>query len=168
MKRSITLATVLLAATAALAGCGTGKHAQTASQVAPVPGFSETFSISDPPGTVGVSNAHLPYSGPQGFKAGAEVPLELWLFNNTQRPVTVIITTKDGTISQGKVEVPISGLVKPEVKVTGLTKEIKPGQSMEATIEFVGYVVINAILPVAAPEEPLPREPIEGPEDEVH
>lgn len=168
MKRSITLATVLLA-TAALAGCGTGKYSQTASQVAPVPGYSETFSISDPPGTVGVSNAHLPYSGPQGFKAGAEVPLELWLFNNTQGPLTVIITSKDGTIKDGRVEVPVSGLVKPAVKVTGLTRDIKPGESMEVKIEFVGLKVIEkALLPVAAPEEPLPRIPLKAPEGEGH
>ncbi len=169
MKRSITLATVLLAATAALAACGTGKYSQTATQVAPVPGFSQTISISNPPGTVGVSNAHLPYSGSQGFKAGAEVPLELWLFNNTQGPVTVIISTSNGTIKEGRVEVPVSGLVKPAVKVTGLTSGIKPGQSMEVKIDFVGYGVIErAILPVAAPEEPLPRNPIEAPEGEGH
>ena len=80
MKRSITLATVLLA-TAALAGCGTGKYSQTATQVAPVPGYSETFTISEPPGTLGVSNAHLPYPGPMGYKTGSEAKLELWLFS---------------------------------------------------------------------------------------
>ena len=66
-------------------------------------------------------------------------------------------------------EGPVSGLVKPEVKVTGLTRDIKPGESMEVKIEFVGLKVIEkAFLPVAAPDEPLPRNPIKAPEGEGH
>jgi hypothetical protein len=161
VKRSITLAIATLA-TAVLAGCGTGKYSQTAQQVAPVPGYSQTFSISNPPGTVGVSNAHLPYPGLAGFKAGSEAPLELWLYNNTQNPVTVVLTSEAGTVKEDRTVVPVGALVKPEMVLTGLRDDVKPGQSVEITIEFVGYVKMRAVLPVGAPEEALPRNPLPG------
>ena len=44
--------------------------------------------------------------------------------------------------------------------ITGLKSDIKPGGSLPITIEFVGYVKMEAILPVAPPEEALPRSPL--------
>ncbi|GIH08384.1 hypothetical protein Rhe02_64510 [Rhizocola hellebori] len=155
-------------AAAVLAGCGTGKYSQTAQQVAPVPGYSQNFSIAQPPGSVGVSNAHLPYPGVGGYKAGAEAPLELWLYNNTQNPLTVVVTSEAGTVEDNKTIVPVGGLVKPEMTITGLKNDIKPGESLTITIEFVGYVKTEAVLPVSSPEEALPRSPMQAPAGEGH
>ena len=77
-------------------------YSQTAEQVAPVPGYSQTYTIPNPPGSVGVSNAHLAYSGPEGFKTGSEAKLQLWLFNNTGAPLTVIVTSSDGTVKDNQ------------------------------------------------------------------
>jgi hypothetical protein len=137
-------------------------YSQTAEQVAPVPGYSQTYTIPNPPGSVGVSNAHLPYPGPEGFKAGSEAKLELWLFNNAGAPVTVVVTSDEGTVKESQTIVPVNGLVKPEMVISGLKNDIKPGQSLRIKIEFVGYVKMEAILPVAPPEEAAPRSPMGG------
>jgi hypothetical protein len=167
VKRSITLAIATLA-TAALAGCGTGMYSQTADQVAPVPGYSQTYNIADQSGgTVGVRNAHLPYPGLEGFKAGSDVQIKLWLFNNTQKPVTVVVTSDEGTLKE-EVIIPSAQLAAPEMSLVALKTDIKPGQSLPIKIEFVGHVVMEAILPVAPPQEALPRSPLPGPEGEGH
>jgi hypothetical protein len=143
-------------------------YSQTAEQVAPVPGYSQTYTISNPPGTVGVSNAHLPYPGPEGFKSGSEAQLELWLFNNTAAPVTVVVTSVDGTVKNNQTVIPVNGLINPEMVISNLSKDIKPGQSLAITIEFVGYVKMEAILPTAGPEEALPRSPMKPEGGEGH
>lgn len=72
-------------------GCGAGQIAQTA-QIAPgVPGVN----AQTPDGLFKVRNLTIAYPGPQGYPAGADAPLELALYNDSDAPVTVEISTAD-------------------------------------------------------------------------
>lgn len=163
MKRSITLAMAVLAA-AALTGCGSDKFAQTSEQVAPVPGFSlDHKTNTTPPGIIGVRNAHLPYPGTDGYKAGSDAPVSLWLFNNTRFPMKVVITSPDATVKAPEIEIPPAGAVAPEVVLTGLRRDIDTASNIEAVIEFVGEHKMTIQLPVAPPDQPGPRITMEAP-----
>ncbi len=160
---------MVVLATAALTGCGTGKHSQTADQVAPVPGFSEDFTTTtNPPGIIGVRNAHLPYPGVDGYKEGSEVPVKLWLFNNTRFPVKVVVTTAEATVKAPEIEIPPAGAVAPEVVLTGLKRAVGTAGEINAEIEFVGHTRMPVQLPVAPPDEAGPRVPMEATNGEGH
>jgi hypothetical protein len=129
--------------------------------VAPVPGFSWDYTTStNPPGIVGVRNAYLPYPGIEGFKAGSDVALVIWLFNSTSNPVTVVLSTDAGTVKMEPITIAPAAAVTPKVVVTGLSRPIANGQSLPLSIEFVGHVKIAGMLPVAPPDQPGPREPM--------
>jgi hypothetical protein len=90
----IRLAAVLAgaaAATFALAGCGTGQVAETANKVPSVLGTNAELRVEG--GSYKVRNLHIPFSE-EGYEAGATAPLELALFNDTNEPVTVRITSE--------------------------------------------------------------------------
>lgn len=81
------VATALLAS-----GCGTGQIAETAEKVAAVPGTSGDVTVSD--GTLSVRNAMVVYhSG--GYEADADAPLDLRIFNDTGKDVTVTVSSPD-------------------------------------------------------------------------
>jgi hypothetical protein len=81
------MATALLAS-----GCGTGQIAETAEKVAAVPGASGDVTSND--GSFSVRNALVVYHG-DGYKAGDNVPLDLRIFNNSGKTVTVTVTSPD-------------------------------------------------------------------------
>ncbi|MBV1853469.1 copper chaperone PCu(A)C [Catellatospora tritici] len=92
MTRSITmlLAGGATAAALALTGCSAGMQSQTADQVAAVPGAAGgSIETSPGAGNVVVRDAMVAYPGLPGYKAGADAPLQLRIFNNTKDPITV-------------------------------------------------------------------------------
>jgi hypothetical protein len=85
-------------ASLALTGCSAGMISQTADQVAAVPGASanlsapvEAGSAAGSNGSVSVRDATFLYSGIAGYKAGADAPLQVRIFNDTAGPVTVTV-----------------------------------------------------------------------------
>lgn len=81
------MATALLAS-----GCSAGQIAETAAKVPSVPGANG--DVRGPDGSFSVRNALVVYQT-EGYEAGATAPLDLHIFNNSERAVTVTITSED-------------------------------------------------------------------------
>lgn len=91
MRRSKTLLAGAAAAAALLvSGCSAGQVAETAGKVASVPGASADITTDD--GILSVRNAVVVYDGTEGYKAGADAPLDVRIFNGTQQAVTVTVS----------------------------------------------------------------------------
>ncbi|GAA4456631.1 hypothetical protein GCM10023170_051620 [Phytohabitans houttuyneae] len=89
----MTLLAGAAAVTALLAsGCSAGQIAETAAKVPSVPGVSGDVTSTD--GSFSVRNALVVYHG-GGYEAGADAPLDLHIFNNTGKDVTVTVTSPD-------------------------------------------------------------------------
>ncbi len=86
-------ATLLLAGTAAasllLSGCGAGQVAETANKVPSVQGVNVQTSDN----LYKVRGLYVQYPGGEGYQAGANAPLNVVLYNDSQSPVTVTVTT---------------------------------------------------------------------------
>jgi hypothetical protein len=156
VKRSITAAVIAATAAVLLSGCGTGRFAQTAEQVAPVPGYSETEVINGR-GTYAVLNATLAYNGVKGYKSGDEAEVQVTLINESDAPVTVTLRSSAGTVSGGTVTIPPSGSASPEVTLK-LTQDVQSGQYVPMTIDFGGKATFQAQIPMDTPLSPAPRE----------
>ncbi|MDI1465121.1 hypothetical protein QEZ54_29540 [Catellatospora sp. KI3] len=112
MTRSITMlfAGGATAAALALTGCSAGMQSQTADQVAAVPGAAGgSIETSPGAGNIVVRDAMVAYPGLQGYKAGADAPLQLRIFNNTKEPVTI---TGVESAAAASVELTSAGAVK--------------------------------------------------------
>jgi hypothetical protein len=81
------MATALLAS-----GCSAGQVAETAAKVPSVPGASGEVSVDG--GSFSVRNATVVYHD-GGYKADADAPLDLHIFNDTDEAVTVTVTSPD-------------------------------------------------------------------------
>ncbi|HEX5541092.1 MAG TPA: hypothetical protein VFX60_05950 [Micromonospora sp.] len=88
-------AAVLLAAAAAtamvLSGCSTGQIAETANKSPGVPGYNT--QLRTPEGVYKVRNLQVSYPGIEGYPAGGDAPVTVAIFNETNNPVTVTITS---------------------------------------------------------------------------
>jgi hypothetical protein len=151
VKRSITLAVAALAALA-LAGCGSEVNAQTAKMVSAVPGYNVTFSDANGQALVGVRNAVLIYPGPEGYKAGSDAVTDMRLFNDSDLPVIVNITSEAGTVrTEGTIMIPPEGLIAPKVSITGLKQAVTFGAPLPIRVEFVGLKEFDVPLNIAPP-----------------
>ncbi|HEX6686750.1 MAG TPA: hypothetical protein VF062_28555 [Candidatus Limnocylindrales bacterium] len=165
MKRSITAALVVATAAFALSACGVGRNAQTAEQVAPVPGIYADFPAPGGNGSVGMRNVALAYPGPEGYKAGSEATARFWFFNNTQNAQTVVVRYNGQTIHRGDVA-PL-GYDKPEARFQ-VTTDVKNYQMVPMEFEFVGLVKKTLEVPVITPDTAGPAEKVEFTEGEGH
>ncbi|WP_089157519.1 hypothetical protein [Micromonospora sp. NBS 11-29] len=84
---------LLLAGTAAasllLSGCGAGQIAETANKIPSVQGVNVQTSDN----LYKVRGLYVQSPGPQGYEAGADAPLNVVIYNDSQAPVTVTVTT---------------------------------------------------------------------------
>jgi hypothetical protein len=72
-----------------MSGCGAGQIAETANVQPAVPGVN--VQTSD--GLFKVRNAVVEYLDPLGYPSGGDAPLAVALYNDSDRPVTVTVTT---------------------------------------------------------------------------
>jgi hypothetical protein len=80
------LAAVAVATTGLLGACSSGQIAQTAEIQPGVGGVS----LSAPDGRrVYIRDLTVAYHGPKGYAKGSNAPLDLWIFNSTEGPVTL-------------------------------------------------------------------------------
>lgn len=106
-RRVATAAGAAMAAVIALGGCSAGQVAETALLKSPVSGLN----TQSPDGSLLVRNLQVVYNGPQGYPANSAAPLEVSLFNQTEQPMTVTISSKPqqnvvaGTVSAQQVGV---------------------------------------------------------------
>jgi hypothetical protein len=93
-----TVAGALVVATGLLAACSAGQLAATSlvvPSVAGAQGSVDATSPADPTGTITVSNATLDFPASGGYKQGDNVPVSLWIFNNTSRDITLAAVASD-------------------------------------------------------------------------
>ena len=84
---------LLLAGTAAasllLSGCGTGQISETANKIPSVQGVNVQTSDN----LYKVRGLYVQTPGPKGYEAGSNAPLNVVIYNDSQKPVTVTVTT---------------------------------------------------------------------------
>jgi hypothetical protein len=89
-RRVAQAAGAAMVAVIALAGCSAGQVAETAILKAPVSGLD----TQTPDGGLLIRNLQVAYNNPDGYKPGESAPLEVSLFNQTEQPMTVLISSK--------------------------------------------------------------------------
>ncbi|GAA1754316.1 hypothetical protein [Luedemannella helvata] len=92
----IVAGSALVAGLLASSACSAGQVTQTSRQVAPVPGINATVGPAGGAASIFVRSLVVVYNGPQGYKAGADVPLSVRLFNQTNEPVYLTGVTAEG------------------------------------------------------------------------
>jgi hypothetical protein len=91
VTRRAALATgVATLAAIALAGCSAGQVAETALKNPSVDGINAQNSDA----SVYIRNLTVAYAGTTGYAAGADAPLTVGLYNQTDRPITVLISSR--------------------------------------------------------------------------
>ncbi|MGX6603630.1 hypothetical protein ACWKSP_16020 [Micromonosporaceae bacterium Da 78-11] len=92
----------------ALGGCSAGQVAETANLKAPISGLN----TASPDGSLLIRNLQVVYNNPEGYPASGSAPIEVSLFNQTQSPITVTISSKPATTeSKGLVSAKQVGVV---------------------------------------------------------
>jgi hypothetical protein len=124
-----------IAAIIALMGCSAGQVTQTASGASSVYGLN----TENEDGSVLIRNLAVSYDGTAGYPAGATSPLELHLFNQTEDPVTVSISSRPSDAPKAGADIVSAG----SVTLTGTTPPPTPpaeGSSARFAIEPLGFV----------------------------
>jgi hypothetical protein len=88
-RRVAMAAGVATVAVIGLAGCSAGQVAETAVLQPATSGLNTT----SPDGSLLVRNLQVVYNNPTGYGVGGTAPLEVSLFNQTQTPMTVLISS---------------------------------------------------------------------------
>ncbi|WIM96210.1 hypothetical protein ACTOB_008381 [Actinoplanes oblitus] len=89
-RRAALVAGVATVGAIALAGCSAGQVAETAILDTPIAGVNAQSAK----GSVFVRNAQVVYNGIKGYAKGENAPLELSLYNQSDKEVTVSITSE--------------------------------------------------------------------------
>lgn len=92
-RRVALAAGAAMAAVIALAGCSAGQVAETALLKAPTSGLN----TQSPDGTLLIRNLQVAYNSPAGYPANGTAPLQVSLFNQTEQPMTVTISSRPQT-----------------------------------------------------------------------
>ena len=84
---------LLLAGTAAasllLSGCGAGQISETANKIPSVQGVNVQTSDN----LYKVRGLYVQFPGPKGYEAGSNAPVNVVIYNDSEKPVTVTVTT---------------------------------------------------------------------------
>ncbi|MEU7807067.1 hypothetical protein AB0B18_11465 [Micromonospora chalcea] len=131
---------LLLAGTAAasllLSGCGTGQISETANKIPSVQGVSVQTSDN----LYKVRGLYVQTPGPKGYEAGSNAPVNVVIYNDSEKPVTVTVTTDSAR------EIVLAGGTGPDVGAdpsgsptepataspTATDPSASPSQSLEA------------------------------------
>ncbi|MEV6297778.1 hypothetical protein AB0M02_00055 [Actinoplanes sp. NPDC051861] len=120
-RRAALVAGAATVAVLALGGCSAGQVAETAILDTPIAGVdTETAD-----GSVFVRNLQIQYNGVKGYAAGANAPVELSLYNQTNEPVTVAISSRPLERAQ-VVSASQVGLVSAAAATTPATEASEP------------------------------------------
>lgn len=143
------------AAVLALSGCGAGMISQTADQVAAVPGYSATVPVPGG-GNIALRDAMVAYPGIKGYPAGADAPLQLRIFNDTEKPVTLeSITSNDAASVQLGTAADLKATPTPAA--ASPTAEASPTGSPTASPKATGS---PSPKPSPSPTQAAPAKPV--------
>ncbi|MFF5990842.1 copper chaperone PCu(A)C [Prauserella flavalba] len=168
MKRRMLGSAVLGLGTALLvAGCGAGQITQTDTQAAAINGASA--EVKD----IAIRNAELAYPEdvqPAAYLEGSDAEVLMSIVNRSGRNDELVSVSSDAATNvsvQGDRAVPAGtalaiGPNEPgagkqlhgEIVLEGLKREIRPGQTVIATLTFRDAGPVDVELPVMAPSEP--------------
>jgi hypothetical protein len=81
--------------TGLLAACSSGQLAETSLITSGVPGAMATVKAGEPDQTIQIANATVDYNGPKGYAAGDSAPLSIWIFDNTDKDITLTGVTSN-------------------------------------------------------------------------
>jgi hypothetical protein len=99
-RRVAQAAGAAMVAVLAVAGCSAGQVAETAMLKAPVAGLN----TESPEGDLLIRNLQVIYNNPTGYAPNTTAPIELSLFNQTEQPMTVVISsTPQQDVTEGVV-----------------------------------------------------------------
>jgi hypothetical protein len=148
-----------------LAGCGTGRDAPTSLDLPSVPGVN----LSADDGSVLLRNANVVFSL-DGYPAGGQAPVELWLVNTTQETIRLVeVTAGQATaVTFDELTLAPASAVPTTLEATGLNRRVDFSEPLTLTLVFDNGAEISAVVPMAPPmDDHLPREPMtfEEPED---
>lgn len=147
-------AAVLLTAALALSGCAAGQISQTAQQVSGVDGSEGTA------GYIGVRNVLLATPEGSNYPTGSDIPLLLWISNDSQAGDTLTGASSPAAASveiTGNAAIPAQSLVQvaPQQKIAmtvkGLAKDLNYGFSIPVTFTFASAGAITVNVPVEIP-----------------
>ncbi|MFI1996528.1 hypothetical protein [Actinoplanes sp. NPDC020271] len=88
-RRAALVAGVATVGVIALAGCSAGQVAETAMLDTPIAGINANSAD----GSVAVRDAQVEYNGVEGYEKGENAPLQLSLFNQSPKDVTISIAS---------------------------------------------------------------------------
>jgi len=144
-RRVAQAAGAAMAAVIALSGCSAGQVAETALLKSPISGLN----AQSPDGALFIRNLQVAYNDPTGYPANGTAPLQVALFNQTEQPITVTITSRPqtnvvaGVVSAIQVGVgapaPSSGAT-PEASAAPSTPALQPAKF---TIPALGSQTFN-------------------------
>jgi hypothetical protein len=92
-RRAVQVAGAATVAVVALAGCSAGQTAETSLLQTPVSGLN----TASPDGGLLIRNLQVAYGDSAGYPVNSTAPLEVSLFNQTQQPLTVTISSQPQT-----------------------------------------------------------------------
>jgi hypothetical protein len=91
-RATVLLASAAAAATLLLSGCGTGQISETAAMRPAVTGINAQTADN----MFKIRNLTVSYPGVDGYPVGANAPLETVIYNDSDRAVTLTVTTSSG------------------------------------------------------------------------
>ena len=97
-RRAALLTGAATVAVIALSGCSAGQVAETAILQSPVSGLN----TQSPDGGLLIRNLQVVYNNPLGYAANSAAQLEVSLFNQTEKPVTVLISSRPQQTAGGE------------------------------------------------------------------
>jgi hypothetical protein len=142
-RRVAMAAGVATVAVIGLAGCSAGQVAETALLQTPISGLN----TASPDGTLLVRNLQVIYNSATGYAAGSTAPLEVSLFNQTESPITVLISSAP---PQGTAEAVVSA------EQIGVSGSAAPSAGASAPAPSASAPVPGASEPVPGASEPVP------------
>jgi hypothetical protein len=92
-RRAVQVAGAATVAVVALTGCSAGQTAETSLLQTPISGLN----TSSPDGGLLIRNLQVTYGDAAGYPANSTAPIEVSLFNQTQQPMTVTISSQPQT-----------------------------------------------------------------------
>jgi hypothetical protein len=124
--RRLVLVAGLAAATAvAVAGCSAGQVAETSLKKPSNQGVNEENSNN----TVAIRNLSVAYNGTEGYAAGASAPLEVGLYNQTNAPITVLVSSRPPDAALGTNVISGTNVVLTGAQSSGESPSPSPSES---------------------------------------
>ncbi|MEU7572226.1 hypothetical protein [Micromonospora sp. NPDC049240] len=135
-RPALLLAGSAAAASLLLSGCGAGQIAETANKIPSVQGVNVQTSDN----LYKVRGLYVQFPGPEGYQAGATAPLNVVIYNDSESPVTVTVTTDSareilltGAAGSSGAATPTGSPTEPaSASPTATDPSASPSQSLEA------------------------------------